>query len=211
VIYISDEVVTAFGRLGHFFASEEVFGIVPDIITTAKGLTSGYVPMGATLISDGLIARLGGVDPKGAIFSNGFTYSGHPVASAAALKNIEIMERDGILENAREVGPYFQERLQELRDIPIVGDVRGMGLMACVECVISRDSQDPLLLDYEIGSRIDKHCQALGLLARPLINMCVLSPPLIITKAQIDDLVGMLRGGIERAMADVRGEGLWSG
>ncbi|MDH3594406.1 MAG: aminotransferase [Rhodospirillales bacterium] len=211
VIYISDEVVTAFGRLGHFFASEEVFGIVPDIITTAKGLTSGYVPMGAAILSDRLIGQLDGVDPKGAIFSNGFTYSGHPVAAAAALKNIEIMERDGVLENARDIGPYFQERLRELREIPIVGDVRGMGLMACVECVISRESQDPLILDYEIGSRIDAHCQALGLLARPLINMCVLSPPLIITKAQVDDLVGLLRAGIERAMADVRREGLWEG
>jgi adenosylmethionine-8-amino-7-oxononanoate aminotransferase len=211
VLYISDEVVTGFGRLGHFFASEPVFDIVPDIITTAKGLTSGYVPLGATIISERLIDQLGGGASKAAMFSNGFTYSGHPVAAAAALKNIEIMARDGILARARETGPYFQQRLRELRDLPIVGDVRGMGLMACVECVISRESQDPLILDYEIGARIDKHCQALGLIVRPLINMCVLSPPLIITKAQIDDVVGILRSGIERAMTDLRREGLWTG
>jgi adenosylmethionine-8-amino-7-oxononanoate aminotransferase len=209
MLYISDEVVTAFGRLGHMFASETVFGIVPDIITCAKGLTSGYLPLGAALISDRVLERVSGPEAKGAVFSNGFTYSGHPVACAAALKNIEIMERENLLAHVREVGPYFQERLGELKEIPIVGDVRGEGLMACVECVISQESQDPLLLDYEIGSRIDKHCQRLGLIVRPLINMCVMSPPLVITKPQIDDLLGILRQGIELAMAEVEAEGLW--
>ena len=133
------------------------------------------------------------------------------MACAAALKNIEIMERDKILEHVLEVGPYFQERLRGLAEIPVVGEVRGMGLMGCVECVIGRDSKDPLVLDYEIGARIDRHCQALGLVVRPLINMCVMSPPLIITRAQIDDLVAILRTGIERAMEEVRQEGLWDG
>ena len=207
VLTISDEVVTAFGRLGHFFASEAVFGIVPDIITVAKGITSGYMPLGAVLISDRLIARLGDEQAESGIFANGFTYSGHPVACAAALKNIEIIERDKILEHAREVGPYLQARLGELREIAIVGDVRGLGLVACVECVVSRESKEPL----EIGARIGRHCQALGLLVRPAINMCVMSPPLIITKAQIDELVTALRTGIERAMEEVRSEGLWDG
>ena len=211
VLTISDEVVTGFGRLGHFFASEAVFGIVPDIITVAKGITSGYQPLGAVLISDRLIERLSGAQAESGIFANGFTYSGHPVACAAALKNIEIIERDKILEHAREVGPYFQARLREIGEIPIVGDVRGLGLMGCVECVIGQDGKDPLVLDHEIGARIDRHCQALGLLVRPLINMCVMSPPLIITKAQIDELVTALGTGIERAMEEVRGEGLWDG
>jgi putrescine aminotransferase len=210
VLYISDEVVTGFGRLGHFFASEAVFGIVPDIITSAKGLTSGYVPMGAFFVSDRLLEEIGGSEAEGSVFSNGFTYSGHPVASAAALKNIEIMERENMMEHVREVGPYFQARLQELRDLPIVGDVRGMGLMACVECVISEDSKDPLMLDYEVGNRIDKHCQSLGLIVRPAINMCVMSPPLPITRAQIDELVGILRKGIELTTVDLRKEGLWN-
>ena len=209
VLYISDEVVTAFGRLGHWFASEAVFDIVPDIITTAKGITSGYVPLGAVLISDRVLSRVSGDDAKGAVFSNGFTYSGHPVACAAALKNIEIIEQENLLAHVRDIGPYFQQRLRELGDIPIVGDVRGAGLMACVECVISKDSKNPLTLDYEIGNRIDKHCQRLGLIVRPLINMCVMSPPLVVTRAQVDDLVGMLREGIEPAMEDVRREGLW--
>ena len=211
VLYIADEVVTAFGRLGHWFASEDVFDMVPDIITTAKGLTSGYVPMGAVLISDNLMEQVRSADETGAVFSNGFTYSGHPVSAAAALKNIEIIERDGLLEHVREVGPYFQERLRELHDIPIVGDVRGMGLMACVECVISQQSKEALKLDYEIGNRIDEHCQKLGLIVRPLINMCVMSPPLVITKPQVDRLVELLHEGIVRAQEDVRKEGLWKG
>ncbi|MEM7221982.1 MAG: aminotransferase [Pseudomonadota bacterium] len=210
VLYISDEVVTAFGRLGHFFASEAVFDIVPDIITSAKGLTSGYQPLGAVLISDRVLDQVSGPEAAGAVFSNGFTYSGHPVACAAALKNIEIMEREDLMAHAQEIGPYMQTRLQELRDIPIVGDVRGLGLMACIECVISQEEQNPLMLDYEIGNRIDAHCQKLGLIVRPLINMCVLSPPLIVTKAEIDRIVEILRQGIELAMADVEREGLWT-
>ena len=211
MLYISDEVVTGFGRLGHYFASEEVFGVVPDIITVAKGITSGYVPLGAVLISQRIIDQVSGAEAEGSVFSNGFTYSGHPVPCAAAHKNLDIIEEDKILEHVREVGPYFQKRLRELEDIPIVGEVRGLGLMACIECVVSEGSKDPLHLDYEIGNRIDAHCQELGLIVRPAINMCVMSPPLIITKEQIDDMVQILRTGIERSMEDMRKDGLWSG
>ena len=209
VLYISDEVVTGFGRLGHWFASEEVFGIVPDIITSAKGITSGYVPLGAVLISERLMNRVQESNQKNATFSNGFTYSAHPVSCAVALKNMELFERDGILEHVREVGPYFLEQLETLKDIPIVTDVRGEGLMACVECDITSEGDDALAMDKAIGNRIDEHCQALGLIVRPLYNMCVMSPPLIITKKQIDDMVAILREGITRAMHDVEKEGLF--
>ena len=210
VVYISDEVVTGFGRLGHFFASKEVFGIDPDIIISAKGLTSGYQPLGAVLIADRLLAKFADKDIKSATFSNGYTYSGHPVACAAGLKNIEIIEREKILENVLKVSPHFQARLHDLLDIPIVGDARGMGLMGCVECTISKDQKNPLNLDYEIGNRIDKHCQDLGLVVRPMINMCVMSPPLTITIKQIDEMMDILRQGIELSMEDVRRENLWS-
>lgn len=209
VLYIADEVVTGFGRLGHWFASEPVFDTVPDILVTAKGITSGYVPLGAVLISDRLVGMLGEPAAEAGMFANGFTYSGHPVACAAALKNIEIIEREGLLGHVREVGPYFQARLKDLEALPIVGEVRGLGLMACVDCVAGRDSTDPLRLDYEVGARIDRHCQELGLIVRPLINMCVLSPPLVITERQVDDLVAILREGLERTVADLRREGLW--
>ncbi len=210
VIYISDEVVTAFGRLGHMFASEAVFDIQPDIITAAKGITSGYVPLGAVFISDRLLADVSGEQSHHAIFTNGFTYSGHPVSCAAAMANLDIIEREGLLEHVREIGPYFQERLAGLRDMPIVGDVRGVGLVGCVECRIDDDTRDALKLDYAIGNRIDRHCQHLGLLVRPLVNMCVMSPPLIINRKQVDELVDKLREGIELATAELRKEGLFS-
>jgi adenosylmethionine-8-amino-7-oxononanoate aminotransferase len=205
MLYLSDEVVTAFGRLGHCFASEDVFGIVPDIITTAKGLTSGYVPMGAFLVSDRLIQQIKDLGGDSAVFSNGFTYSGHPVAAAAGIKNLEIMQREKLFELARDTGPYMQQQLQGLRDIPIVTDVRGLGLMACVECELQQGSGD-LDADLELGSRIDKHCQAMGLIVRPLVNMCVMSPPLTITRAQIDEMVAILRKGILQAMQDIENE-----
>ena len=106
VLYISDEVVTAFGRLGHWFSSEDVFDFIPDIITCAKGLTSGYIPMGAMIISDSLINNIKkNSNNYNLLFSNGFTYSGHPIASAAALKTIEIMEKEKILDHVRDVTP----------------------------------------------------------------------------------------------------------
>ena len=208
VIYISDEVVTGFGRLGHWYASEPVFDITPDIIISAKGLTSGYIPLSCVIISDRLIQAVSGDSNRGSVFSNGFTYSGHPVACAAGIANMEVFESQGLLENALEVGPYMQEQLRTLSDLPIVGDIRGMGLMGCLECVASQESRQPLELDYEVGSRIDKHCQALGLLVRPLINMCVMSPPLCITRGQIDEMVSILREGISRTMADLEAEGI---
>lgn len=199
VLVIADEVVTAFGRLGHFFASEAVFGVVPDIITTAKGITSGYIPLGAVLVSDKLLDSMSNHGHENGVFANGFTYSGHPVACAAALKNIEIIEREQLLQNVRELTPYFQQQLQLLRDIPIVIDVRGKGMMACVECKEPGEAGPDV---PTIGKRIDQHCQALGLIVRPIVNMCVMSPPLIINREQIDDLVRMLRSGLEQAASD---------
>ena len=210
MLYLSDEVVTGFGRMGHCFASEDVFGIVPDIITTAKGLTSGYIPMGAFLVSDRLIDEIKARGGDSAVFSNGFTYSGHPVAAAAGLKNLEIMQREKLFERARESGPYLQQQMRTLLDIPIVRDVRGKGLMACVECELI-EGKDDLALDYEIGNLIDKHCQKLGLIVRPMINMCVMSPPLTITHAQIDEMVSILRQGIELALADIEKSAAESG
>lgn len=207
VLYISDEVVSAFGRLGHWFASEEVFGIQPDIITCAKGLTSGYIPMGACLISERVFSPL--VGEGGDVFSNGYTYSGHPVSCAAALKNIEIMEKEGLMAHVRTISPHFQNRLQALRELPLVGDVRGMGLVGGVECVAGDYSDDNLQLHKTVGARIDAHCQALGLIVRPLVNMCVFSPPLVINEKQIDEMFDMLGEGIKRATEDLRKEGLF--
>ena len=210
ILYVSDEVVTAFGRLGHVFASEDVFGIEPDMITFAKGVTSGYFPLGGVIISERLLEELRRSNHPDAMFGHGLTYTSHPVGCAVALANLDLLE-GGVLAHALEVGPYFQARLKTLEELPLVGEVRGAGLMACVECVADRESKDPLQLDKDVGKRIDAHCHELGLLVRPLINMCVMSPPLVITKEQIDDMVAILREGISRTMDDLRKEGVWRG
>ncbi len=200
ILYISDEVVTGFGRLGHWFASEEVFGIKPDMITCAKGLTSGYLPLGACIISDEVMERMSGPD-KANPYIHGFTYSGHPVCCAAALKNIEIFEREGILEHVREIAPYFHARLQELRRFDIVGDVRGMGLLACVEGKAGKNQE----VDARFGEILDAACEEMGLIVRPILNMAVFSPPLVITKDQLDELFGILEKGLEKVSAELGG------
>lgn len=198
VLYISDEVVTAFGRMGSIFASEEVFDIVPDMITTAKGLTSGYVPMGAVFISDTLFEQLRESANDHTYFSNGFTYSGHPIAVAAAEASLDVIERDGLLAHVHDVGPYFQERLQELNRFDVVREVRGQGLMAAVELCLDADHPDEAR-DSAFALVVDRLCQANGLIVRPVYNSCVFSPPLIITREQVDALVDALAAAIQEA------------
>ena len=208
VLFIADEVVTGFGRLGHFFASEKIFGVVPDIITCAKGITSGYMPLGAALFSDKL---LNDIKKESNLFFHGYTYSGHPACCAAALKNIEIIKRDKILEHVRDIEPYFHQQLKNLYELPIVGDVRGKGIMAGIECVIDKDSKKALTLDKAIASRIDEESIKLGLIIRPIYHICVLSPALIISKKQIDNLIDKLSLAITNATKQLKEEGLWSG
>ena len=207
VIYISDEVVTGFGRLGHWFASEDVFDIVPDIIACAKGLTSGYLPMGAAIFSDALFESIRGEVSEGAYFTSGFTYSGHPICAAVALKNIEIFERDDILHHTREVIPYFQQRLHAMHELRLVIDTRGAGLVGCLECALARDGQQSDEINALIGPRLDAHCQRLGLMVRPYGNLCIFSPPLIITVEQIDELFDLLTRGVEITTQDFIDEG----
>ena len=205
IVYIADEVVTAFGRLGHWFASEEIFGVVPDIITFAKGITSGYVPMGGYAVSDAFMAQISGENADGNCYSNGYTWSANPVSSAAALASWDILENERLLEHVQEVGPYFQQQLRTLEDHPLVGVVRGTGLMAAVEMRIDNDVSGDALLeqDYTLGDMVDNFCHDLGLLVRPLINVCIMSPPLIITRAQVDDMVVALRKALDMTQAEL--------
>ena len=202
VLFIADEVVTAFGRLGHWFASQEVFGVEPDLITCAKGLTSGYLPLGACLISDRLIAEVSGPDQESILFSNGYTYSAHPVCCAAALENIRIIEAEGLLEHVRAIAPHFLERLHALRRHAIVGDTRGMGLVGCVEGR-PQGPGDRFSRDLAFGTQVDQVCEELGLVVRPLVNMCVFSPPLIITADQIDAMFDILDRAIGQVAVDL--------
>ena len=190
ILYISDEVVTGFGRLGHWFASEAEFDIVPDMITCAKGLTSGYLPLGACIISDRVMEQMSGLGEVSS-FQNGYTYSAHPVCCAAALKNIEIFEQEGILEHVREITPHFQARLRDLMKYDIVGDARGMGLLGCIE-----GKAEDLDAERQLGAMIDEACERRGLIVRPLINMAVFSPPLVITRAEMDEMFDILEAAL---------------
>ncbi|WP_018277754.1 aminotransferase [Teredinibacter turnerae] len=200
ILYILDEVVTAFGRLGEFFSAEAVWEIVPDIIVCAKGITSGYQPLGATIISDALFDKISGSNaPKDAYFTNGYTYSGHPVACAAALKNIEIIKRDKLCEHVKDVGPYFIEQLKTLERFDIIGEIRGNHLMACVECNISGNKTAAQEEDMATALIVDQFCDKAGLIIRPYEALLILSPPLIIDREGIDKLVSILAQSIERA------------
>lgn len=205
ILFIADEVVTAFGRLGHWFASEAEFGVVPDMITCAKGLTSGYLPLGALIFSDRIWEAMAAKGERW--FTTGFTYSGHPVSCAAALKSIEIIETEGLLENAAVVGDYFLDRLKGLEALPLVGQVRGRRLMVCVENVASKLTKEPLPDGVGESKRISDAAEAMGLMVRPIGHLNVMSPPLTITKPQVDFVVETLEKAIRKVTDELVREG----
>ncbi|MCA3443031.1 MAG: aminotransferase [Rhodobacter sp.] len=190
ILFVADEVVTAFGRLGHWFASRDEFGVQPDIICTAKGLSSGYVPIGAVIFSDRIWAAMAADGARW--FTSGYTYSGHPVACAAALKNIEIIEGEDLLGNAARVGALFEQRLAGLEALPMVGQVRGRKLMICVENVADKATKALLPAELDVGKRISDACEAMGLLVRPIGHLNVMSPPLVITEEQAEFVAATL-------------------
>jgi len=205
IIYVADEVVTGFGRLGHWFVSKDMFGVEPDIITCAKGLSSAYLPIGAAIFSDRIYKVLGNDADRW--FTAGNTYSGHPVCCAAALKNIEILERENLFDNVREVGAYFEEQLHTLLDLPIVGDIRGRLFMMCVVSVMNKETREFFPAEVNIGKRISNRCEDLGLIVRPAADLNIMSPSLTMTREDVDYVVANLRKAIELTTADLREEG----
>lgn len=194
--YIADEVVTAFGRLGHMFASEDVYGMQPDIINTAKGLTSGYQPLSATIISDEIYDVISGKD---AVFLHGMTYSGHPAAAAAGLANINLMEREKIPQNVQITGKIFEKTLRDLGDLEIVGDVRGSHFMMGIEFVKDKATKEQFTPEENLGQLIANAAQKRGLIVRPLGNIVILSPTLIMDDAMIGEIGDTLRESIIEA------------
>ena len=206
VLYISDEVVTAFGRLGKMFASKDIYGITPDIINVAKGLTSGYIPLSATLLSDEIYSVISQPQQEGGQLTLGFTYSGHPVACAAALKNIEIIEHEHICEHVEKVGQSFATMLQELRDLSIVGDVRGSHLMQGIELVANKNGKTGFPISEQVAMRIYKSCLKRKVVVRPVGNLIVLSPPLIVTEEECRKIVDALRDSILEIEAELNSD-----
>jgi adenosylmethionine-8-amino-7-oxononanoate aminotransferase len=171
--------------------------LTPDILVCAKGITSGYIPLGATLISDEIYEVISKPQCEGGVFSMGLTYFGHPVACRAALENIAIIEREGLLNHAKAMGDYFQAQLRRLADAPHVADVRGQGLMLALDLMQDPAARQPFAVTAKAGERVFRACAERGLIVRPVGDRIVLSPPLIIEKAHVDSMVTTLRAALE--------------
>ncbi len=199
VLLVCDEVICGFGRLGRWFGFQH-FGLDPDMITMAKGLSSGYLPISATVISHEIIELLREKDSE---FFHGFTYSGHPTCAAVALRNIEIIEREGLVKRvAEDIGPYFNAGLQQLRTHAIVGETRSLGLIGAVEIV--RQSGTNLRFgdkEGKAGPVVRDRCIANGLMVRAVRDSIVVCPPLIITRAEVDRLVAIFDQSLTEAAA----------
>ncbi len=204
ILFIADEVITGFGRLGYWFGGEH-FKLRPDLITSAKGLTSGYFPMSACLIGDKVWDVLA-ADREASLFGHGFTTAGHPVAAAVALKNIEIIEREQLRATATGTGAYLLAQLKaRLGDHPLVGDIRGVGLMCGVELDADKATHKPFENSLAVGSLFNSCCWEEGLIVRGGHGkvMAALAPPLTLTPAEADELVTRLGRGIERLSGKV--------
>ena len=197
ILLVCDEVICGYGRLGQWFGHQH-YGIKPDMIAMAKGLSSGYLPISAVGVADHIVAEL---REKGGDFIHGFTYSGHPTCCAVALKNIEIMEREGLVERTRDdTGPYLAKALATLNDHPLVGETRSLGLIGAVE-IVREPGTNLRFLDKEgeAGPIVRDRCIANGLMVRGIRDTIVCCPPLIITHAQIDEMVGIIRKALDEA------------
>ena len=200
VLLIVDEVICGFGRTGHLFASE-YYGLKPDLMALAKGITSGYLPLSAVMIGDRVADTL---ISKGGEFYHGFTYSGHPVACAVALANLKIIEDENLVQRTHdETGPHLAKRLAELADHPIVGEVRSLGLIAAVEIVKDKANRGHFDDLGATGTRCRKHCLEGGLILRSVRDTMVMSPALSITTAEIDRMIDILHRALDRTAKDV--------
>lgn len=199
ILLIADEVVTAFGRTGQYFGSH-TYDIKPDLITIAKGLTSAYLPLSGVIVGERVWKVLEqGTDDLGPI-GHGWTYSAHPVCAAAANANLDIVDGEDLTGNARDVGAYLQKRLHEtFDDHPMVGEVRGVGLMAALEFVADKANKTRFEPGQTVGPKVSAACLEEGLIARAMPHGDILgfAPPLIITREEVEKLVGMARRAVD--------------
>jgi 4-aminobutyrate--pyruvate transaminase len=198
LLFIADEVITGFGRLGTNFGTQ-YFGLQPDLITVAKMMTSAYVPMSALFINDKVYQAIADAAASVGTFGHGYTYSGHPVACAVALETLRIYESDRIVEHVQRVGPRLQAGLRRYAGHPIVGDVRGIGLIGAVELAADPKARKPFDVARGVGAYLAKAAQEHGLIVRVMAgDIIAFSPPLVITEAEIDELLAKF----ELAMGD---------
>jgi putrescine aminotransferase len=209
ILLIADEVICGFGRLGKWFGSE-LMGITPDLIAFAKGVTSGYIPLGGVLVGDRVADVLTG---KGRDFNHGFTYSGHPVACAAALENIRIMLDEGLVQRvAEDTGPYLKKQFATLGEHPLVGYTDSCGFVAGLNLVRTKSAavHDCEVFDGDegVGMICRGHMFGAGIIMRAVGDRMIIAPPLVMTHAEIDDMIGRIRLALDNTLAELRTRGL---
>jgi len=207
ILLISDEVICAFGRLGHWFAYEK-FGYRPDLVTFAKAVTSGYIPLGGVMVGDRVAQVL---IERGGEFNHGYTYSGHPVACAVALANLDLMEREQLPQRVRsDTGPYLAKRFSELNGHPLVGEAQTCGLMAGLVLVRNKATLERFDEALGVGMVCRGHCFRSGLIMRAVGNRMIIAPPLTMTHGQIDEMMGLIVACLDLTLEDARRNG-WLG
>ena len=205
ILLISDEVICAFGRLGYWFAYEK-FGYRPDLVTFAKGVTSGYIPLGGVMVGDRVAKVL--ID-KGGEFNHGYTYSGHPVACAVGLANLELMEREDLPRKVREdLAPYLARRFAEIAEHPLVGLAETCGFVAGLVLVKDKASKAMYGPELAVGMMCRAHCFRNGLIMRAVGDRMIIAPPLVMTREQIDEMVALIRRCLDDTLAELREKGL---
>ena len=205
ILLIADEVICGFGRLGHWFGYER-FGIQPDLVTFAKGVTSGYQPLGGTLINE-RVARV--MIEQGGEFTHGYTYSGHPVACAVALANLDILEREDLPGRVRnDTGPYLAQRFGELAAHPLVGIAESCGFVAGLALVQDKAKRQPFPAELQVGMICRRHCFDNGLVMRAVGDRMIIAPPLIMDRSQIDQMMDLIRLALDKTLAELRERGV---
>jgi L-2,4-diaminobutyrate transaminase len=210
ILFIADEVVTGFGRTGKMFGTE-TFDLKPDLITLAKGITSGYIPLSACLVSEKIWRVLVEGSASAGAYGHGYTYSGHPLAMKAAMVNLDIIERDNLLESVTDKGSKLLAQLKSrLKDHEFVGDIRGFGLLAAVEFVKRRSPLTPFELNSRVGARVARKSFENGLIVRPLSESSTIafSPTFVVTDSQISEIVDKFAGSVETVFKELHSEGV---
>lgn len=205
ILLIADEVICGFGRIGADFGST-LYGMEPDLVTVAKGLTSGYMPLSGAIVGDKVYAVMEEAADRVGAFSHGYTYSGHPIAAAAANAVLDIVEKERLSDRARIVGSHFQKRLNErFAQLEIVGEVRGVGLLGAIEFVADRQTKRRFDPELKVGARISRAARDRGLIARAMPHGDILgfAPPLVISEAEIDEIVDLAYRATKQVMDEL--------
>jgi 4-aminobutyrate---pyruvate transaminase len=207
MLFIADEVICGFGRTGSMWGCQ-TFGIRPNMISMAKALTSAYMPLSAVMVDETIYQALVRQSEKIGVFGHGYTYSGHPVAAAVAVETLKIYEERKILDHVRRVGPRLQAGLRKLAGHPLVGEVRGVGLVAAVELVKNKETKEAFDPKSGVGLHLYKRAQANGLIVRNLIDAIAFTPPLIVTESEIDEILARFGKALDETTAWVEAQKL---